>query len=68
MTIFTPDSSTIDPAGRLRGTLPLYVQAASRTGFSYIQERTFYTRYGDWISILCAVVAAALLIVTKRSH
>ena len=58
-------TGTIDPAGRLRGTLPLYVEAASRTGFSYIQERTFYTRYGDWFPILCALVAAALLIVTR---
>jgi len=59
-------TGTIDPAGRLRGTLPLYVEAASRTGFSYIQERTFYTSYGDWFPILCAVVAAVLLIVTRR--
>jgi apolipoprotein N-acyltransferase len=57
-------TGTIDPAGRLRGTLPLYVEAASRTGFSYIQERTFYTRYGDWFPMLCAAVAAALLIAT----
>ncbi|MGA2736807.1 MAG: apolipoprotein N-acyltransferase [Bryobacteraceae bacterium] len=63
-------TGTIDPAGRLRGTLPLYVEAASRTGFNYIQERTFYTRYGDWFPFLCALVAAALLIVTicTRSH
>jgi apolipoprotein N-acyltransferase len=57
-------TGTIDPAGRLRGTLPLYVEAASRTGFSYIQSRTFYTRYGDWFPILCGVIAAALLLVT----
>ena len=58
-------TGTIDPAGRLRGTLPLYEEAASRTGFTYIRERTFYTRYGDWFPILCAILAAALLIVTK---
>jgi len=57
-------TGTIDPAGRLRGTLPLFVEAASRTGFTYIQDRTFYTRYGDWFPILCAAIAAALLIVT----
>jgi len=58
-------TGTIDPAGRLRGTLPLYTEAASRTGFSYSQERTFYTRFGDWFPILCGVVAAALLIATR---
>lgn len=56
-------TATIDPAGRLRGGPPMYVQAASATGFSFIQDRTFYTAFGDWFAILCAVVAAALLII-----
>ena len=59
-------TGTIDPAGRLRGTLPLYVEAASRTGFSYIRERTFYTRYGDWFPILCAFLGASALIASTR--
>ncbi len=58
-------TGTIDPAGRLLGTLPPYVEAASRSGFSYIQERTFYTRCGDWFPILCGVLAAALLIAER---
>ncbi len=57
-------TATIDPAGRLRGALPLFVQAASRTGFSYIRTQTFYTRYGDWFPILCGIAAAALLLIT----
>ena len=52
-------TGTIDPAGRLLGTLPSYVQAASRTGFTYVKETTFYTRHGDWFPLLCAVLAAA---------
>jgi apolipoprotein N-acyltransferase len=55
-------TGTIDPAGRLRGTLPLFVEAASRTGFTFIRERTFYTRYGDWFPILCALIAAGVLL------
>ncbi|MBV9506453.1 MAG: apolipoprotein N-acyltransferase [Acidobacteriia bacterium] len=54
-------TGTIDPAGRVRGTLPLYTQATSYTGFRYISEKTFYTRHGDWFPILCAVFAAILL-------
>jgi len=54
-------TGTIDPAGRVLGTLPNYVQAASRTGYSYVKEKTFYTRYGDWFPILCAIGAAAVL-------
>jgi apolipoprotein N-acyltransferase len=57
-------TATIDPAGRLRGALPLYTEAASRTGFTYLQARTFYTRHGDWFPILCTLVAAALLVMT----
>jgi len=59
-------TATIDPAGRLRGALPLYIEAASRTGFTYLQTLTFYTRFGDWFPILCAMVTAALLIVDRR--
>ena len=59
-------TATIDSAGRLRGTLPSYVQAASLTGFTYIAEQTFYTRYGEWFPILCAVIAAAILLTRLR--
>jgi apolipoprotein N-acyltransferase len=49
-------TATIDPAGRLRGTLPLHVEGTSYTGFSYIPERTVYTRWGDWFALLCATI------------
>jgi len=58
-------TATIDSAGRLRGTLPLYVEATSLTGFTYIGEQTFYTRWGDWFPMLCAVVSAACLIAQR---
>jgi len=54
-------TATIDSAGRLRGTLPLYVQATSYTGFTYISDQTFYTRHGDWFAWLCAALAVAFL-------
>ncbi len=60
-------TATIDPAGRLRGTVPMFVEAASRTGFSYINDTTFYTRFGDWFPIVCAVLAAGLLLVSLRA-
>jgi apolipoprotein N-acyltransferase len=55
-------TATIDSAGRLRGELPLYVEATSYTGFSYEKEQTFYTRYGDWFAWLCGIIAAACLL------
>ena len=54
-------TGTIDPAGRLRGTLPLYVEAASSSGFTYITSQTLYTRLGDWFPVLCAIVALVSL-------
>ena len=54
-------SGTIDPAGRLLGTLPNYVESASQTGYSYVKETTFYARYGDWFPLLCAAIAISLL-------
>ena len=58
-------TATIDSAGRLRGTLPLYVQATSYSGFSYETEKTLYTRWGDWFAILCAVAAAGGLVAAR---
>jgi apolipoprotein N-acyltransferase len=54
-------TAAIDPAGRVRGSLPLHVSAATRTGFTYLANQTCYTRHGDWFPILCAIAAAALL-------
>ena len=58
-------TATIDPAGRVRGTLPLYVESASYTGFSYIGEQTFYTRFGDWFPLLCASIVLACLVAER---
>jgi apolipoprotein N-acyltransferase len=55
-------TATIDSAGRLRGTVPLYTEASSYTGFSYIAERTFYTRFGDWFPLLCATLVLLCLV------
>ena len=59
-------TGTIDPAGRLLGTLPNYIESASRTGYSYVKETTFYTRYGDWFPMVCAVISAAIVISSMR--
>ena len=58
-------TATIDSAGRLRGTLPLYAQATSYTGFTYISERTLYTRYGNWFVALCALMAVMGLVAER---
>ncbi len=58
-------TATIDSAGRLRGTLPLYTEATSYTGFSYVQAQTMYTRFGDWFPLLCAMAACLALVAAQ---
>ena len=58
-------TATIDPAGRLRGSLPQFVQATSYTGFSYISGQTVYTRFGDWFPLWCAIVAVMGLVAER---
>jgi apolipoprotein N-acyltransferase len=55
-------TATIDSAGRLRGALPQFVEAASYAGFNYIQEKTVYVRFGDWFAWLCATIAVMCLV------
>ncbi|MBZ5576510.1 MAG: apolipoprotein N-acyltransferase [Acidobacteriia bacterium] len=58
-------TATIDSAGRLRGSLPLYTEATSYAGFSYISEKTVYTKYGDWFALLCATIALVCLVAER---
>ena len=58
-------TATIDPAGRLRGVLPLYTRATSYTGYSYISDQTTYTRLGDWFALLCATIVVMCLVAER---
>lgn len=58
-------TASIDPAGRLRGTLPHFTQAASYTGFSYVPGQTQYTRWGEWFPTLCGLAAIVALLLAR---
>jgi apolipoprotein N-acyltransferase len=58
-------TATIDSAGRVRGALPSYTEATSLAGFSYIQARTLYTRFGDWFPLVCAMAAVLGLVAAQ---
>jgi apolipoprotein N-acyltransferase len=47
----------IDPAGRITREAPSFEPVSSRMSFNYRQNLTFYTRYGDWFIVLCALIA-----------
>jgi apolipoprotein N-acyltransferase len=59
-------TSTIDPAGRVYRDLPSYTEASTSSGYSYMNEVTFYSRHGDWFVWLCAALAAAGLVDAVR--
>ena len=52
-------TAAIDPAGRLRQTLPPWQEASTAAGFNYEKAVTPYTRYGDWFVAVCLFFAAA---------
>jgi apolipoprotein N-acyltransferase len=52
-------TAAIDPAGRVLRTASEYEELAARFQYRYRQDQTFYTRYGDWFVLLCALIAAA---------
>ncbi len=52
-------TAAIDPAGRVRQTLPLYQNASAAMGFEFDRRTTFYTRHGDWFPLVCLALAGA---------
>jgi len=50
-------TAVIDPAGRVRGSIPSNTRAAYYAGFSYISSQTVYTRFGDWFAAVCLLIA-----------
>ena len=55
-------TAAIDPAGRVRGTLPPNTRAAYYANFNYISAKTIYTQFGDWFAILCALLTTLCLV------
>jgi len=54
-------TAAIDPAGRVLRSTEEYAELAARFQYRYRRDLTFYTRYGDWFVLLCALIAAAAL-------
>ncbi len=54
-------TASIDPEGRIVAALPRHVRDALEVPFDYRNELTFYTRHGDWLGWLCAIVVLGWL-------
>jgi apolipoprotein N-acyltransferase len=64
-------TAAIDPAGRVRGTLPANTRAAYYAPFTFLSEQTVYTRFGDWFAALCALFTTLALVasaIPKRTE
>ena len=54
-------SAVIDPYGRIVTRAPDHVRTALPVSFAPRQERSFYTRHGDWLSFVCTLAVVAAL-------
>jgi apolipoprotein N-acyltransferase len=63
-------TASIDPMGRIMATIPRHIRGSMLAGFSYRDDLTFYTRFGDWFGWVCAIVTVGGLIFgfTRRSE
>jgi apolipoprotein N-acyltransferase len=57
-------TTAIDPHGRGIFSTPRHVRAAFAFPFDYRDDLTFYTRHGDWFAWICALVSAAMLVMS----
>lgn len=58
-------TASIDPAGRIMREGPSYQAISERVDFSYLDETTFYTRWGDWFVAVCALVTGTTLLAMR---
>ena len=57
-------TTAIDPHGRGVFSTPRHVRAAFAFPFEYRNDITFYTLHGDWFAWICALVSAAMLLMS----
>jgi apolipoprotein N-acyltransferase len=64
-------TAAIDPYGRVVQQMPRHVRGALLARFNYISYETFYTRHGDWIGWICAIISVLLVAIgltRSRQH
>lgn len=61
-------SGFIDPTGQASDLTGLYVDAYKTQSLPLMDQITFYTRFGDWIVALCAVLGVNACMAGLRNH
>ncbi|HSU18827.1 MAG TPA: apolipoprotein N-acyltransferase [Acidobacteriaceae bacterium] len=54
-------TAAIDPHGRVEQAMPRHIRGSVVVNFDYRSDETFYTRHGDWIAWICAVLTTVLV-------
>ncbi|MGI4830145.1 MAG: apolipoprotein N-acyltransferase [Janthinobacterium lividum] len=57
----TGTTASIDPNGRLVARLPRHIRGAIQVPFGFRHDVTFYTRFGDWLGWVCALLSVSVL-------
>jgi apolipoprotein N-acyltransferase len=55
-------SAFIEPTGRIQASTGILRQAVCEGRFSFIPQQTIYTRYGDVLVFLCAIIACGFVV------
>ena len=50
-------TASIDPLGRVVAQIPRKQRVVLDAPYGLMSDTTFYTRYGDWFPILCAIIS-----------
>jgi apolipoprotein N-acyltransferase len=50
-------TAAIDPLGRVVAQLPRKQRVTLDAPYGLLSDTTFYTRYGDWFPLLCAIIS-----------
>jgi apolipoprotein N-acyltransferase len=61
-------SAIIEPTGRISASTGLAEQAISVGRFGFIEEKTFYSRYGNVFVWLCVIISAVAGIWSMRGY
>ena len=56
-------TAAIDSYGRLTQTAPRKVRTVLLASYSLNNRTTFYTRHGDWLGYLCAIISVGALVI-----
>ena len=57
-------TASIDPYGRIVDSVPRKTRTALVAPYSLNTATTFYTRHGDWLAFLCAIISAGAAVLS----